>query len=108
MIIMMAANSVSPIANPFVVATEPLDRVTWSLLMTALPFPERIPTYKTKRTPIAELRSGSKGPLGDEASSVTAGDPPPRTVSNIGQGASLLGDRARAGPQSPPDRDPPA
>src|SRR6478609_4402926 len=41
MIIMTAANSVSPTANPFVGATEPLDRVTWSLLMTALPFLER-------------------------------------------------------------------
>src|SRR6478609_11267111 len=42
MIIMTAANSVSPTANPFVGATEPLDRVTWSLLMTSLPFLERI------------------------------------------------------------------
>src|SRR4029078_2691458 len=65
---MTAANSVRPTANPFVGATEPLDRVTWSLLMTALPFPERIPTYKTKPTPMAHPRSGSKDPKSSRVS----------------------------------------
>src|SRR6478609_8933976 len=66
---MTAANSVSPTANPFVCATEPLDRVTWSLLMTSLPFLERtrLTGHNVGRRPVPEQGPKSRIRCADAA-----------------------------------------
>jgi hypothetical protein len=52
MIIMTAANNVSPTANSFGGEAEPWDLVTWTLLITALPS-EAVCALKKNRKPLA-------------------------------------------------------